>query len=138
MAADIKESPYQRWHRKNKEDFNKRRRERYSVDKKYRNKQLEMARRRRLAQPPKEKSVDEGLTTSEAGQMVGRKAQTLLLWEKIGLIPAPLKTPFRRYTEVQVNLMALLAEYMNTNRVRRAKHEDEELDKLIQHIREKW
>lgn len=96
---------YSNWYKRNKEAFNKRRREKYKKDPEYRS---------RMYKPEKSvhdlKPENEVYTVTEACKTVGKNASTLWVWEKEGLIPSALQVKGRKYyTAIQVELLSELA-----------------------------
>jgi len=112
-------TPFQSWYEKNKEEFNRKRREKYHKDPEAREKALENSRRQRqktqTGESPKPKEPQTRTlgdkkvrvySISEAAKMIGRSIATIRSWERRKLIP---KTVFegttRYYTKNQINLL---------------------------------
>lgn len=129
------ETPFQRWYRKNREAFNQERRERYAKDKKYRKRLQNQAKERR----EKLKVEHPGVSTKEAAEQIGRTSQTILEWERRGLIPeATIKVGNkRRYTDNQISLMGELSAVMEDYFCDRDLYH-EQLPKVTRKIKEYW
>lgn len=116
------------WYAQNKEEYNRKRRERYANDVKYRKQAIESAERYRKEGPaaPKTRSKKfrkyKGVevrvfTIGEAAKAVNRSTQTIRQWEKDKLIPRPVfkGTSHRLYTEHQIKLLTEFADVVKNN-----------------------
>lgn len=116
---------FKEWYEGNKEEYNKKRRERYKKDKKFR--EACIVRSKEYRRKQRNQDIGRGYMTrmfkkkevvvvpiSEAAQIVGRSVQTIRLWERRRLIPRPLFPDFHRlYTEHQVELLIFVAEELS-------------------------
>lgn len=102
FAAKMKDY-FSQWYEKNRAELSKRRKERYQQDTEYRSKVLEMSRKSRKRSAPKgeNKVTVNGveytlLSLIDVANLVQVSRDTVLSWEKIGLLPV---TPFRLTTK---------------------------------------
>lgn len=110
---------YKKWYASNKEEFNRKRAEKYANSEALR----EAARRKqKLYRDTKPREVPTGQTfktikgkqvevfrIGKVGEMIGRDEQTIRSWERKGYIPKPIvKSTHRFYT---MNQVALLREF---------------------------
>jgi len=120
---------FDKWYKDNKEEYNRKRRERYASDKKYRKRAIENSERYR-----KEGAIqtrgDSGayrkykgvqvrtFRIGEVSKMIQRSAQTIRQWEIDKLIPRPVfkDTKHRIYTEHQAKLLSDFADVTRNNR----------------------
>lgn len=108
-----KETAFQRWYRKNKDDFNQKRKERYHSDPDYRARMK--AQSRRVAK--ESATLPNGVVSiGDAAKVIGREPYTIKNWEKSELIPEAVRMGRGRvYTQRQVYLMRALAAFLNAN-----------------------
>ena len=142
MGIKVKPKPktaYQKWYAKNSKSHNAGRRYRYATDAAYRAEQQESAQNRRALEKKKRPPPPKGFTTPTVAEMVGRRAQTIRVWEQRGLIPnAMTEHGYRLYQKKHVALLIKLATYMDTHKAKRDKAYDYDLAKLVKTIKEKW
>lgn len=133
------ESPYQKWYQRNKDKLNARRRERYARDKDYRNRHLEMARRRSKRRRDVTSPPPDMFTTEQAAHVINRGPAALREWEKRGLVP-PASVYGRKhfYTAGQVQLLnrlrAVMDSYFTTDREKFRGA----LEEIVEYIKENW
>jgi len=101
-AAKMKEY-FSQWYEKNRAELSKRRKERYQQDTEYRSKVLAMSQKSRARTAPKgDNKITVGgieytlLSLIDVANLVQVSRDTVLSWEKIGLLPV---TPFRLTTK---------------------------------------
>lgn len=113
------QTPYQRWYSKNKESFNRKRRERYAVDQEYRDKMIALVKAsRRNTESKRQEGV---LTLGKLAEYVDKSSQTLREWESIGLIPRSVDSNgYRVYRQDQADLIKVLSDAMTEARYNRA------------------
>lgn len=125
-----KREAYNKWYKKNKSNFNAKRKQRYAKDKGYRVKAIQQAREHRELNPKPLASgelfrVIDGVEVrvyriGEASEMVGRSIQVLRKWEKEGLVPESTgEGTHRVYTMKQIELLRSLANVINKYRYQR-------------------
>lgn len=119
------QTAFQKWYAEHKEEFNRKRKERYKSDKKYRKaiiQRQEIYRENNPRESVQELkhyrnvngSREEVFRLGAVSQMVGRSEQMIRKWEKDGKIPRPtVPGAHRYYTMSQVKLLIEFAELMD-------------------------
>lgn len=138
MTEVAKETPYQRWYRKNREQFNAARRARYQKDKDYRKQQRASTQRRRAEERAKRaQQTKPGAPIGDAANLLDRDPQTIRAWEKKGWIPkAETFNSSRYYKPHQIELMRELVKFLEAPGPKASM--DAKLDELVTYIKDNW
>ena len=110
---------FAQWYEQNKEDYNRKRRERYQSDPEYKAKVRKGAERWRLQNKKpvsKKPPIPEGYyDTKQVAAMLDRNVQAIRHWEKEGYIPSVDRDSYGRrvYSEHQVKLMRYLVDQLD-------------------------
>lgn len=135
-------SAYQRWYSRNKEEFNKRRRERYRTDPSIKARLSELQREARANKPPNKKARIEFIGSSkvavyrvgEVTKRVGVAIVTIRKWEREGLLPPPAFVSRHRY--YTNNQISLIKEFYELAIEMKYKREEEREDVLLKKSKE--
>lgn len=137
---------FRNWYANNREDFNAKRREKYSQDQDLRNKARVNSKRQRdkVSDPSIEPvlRVVSGRTlkvyrAAAAGAMIGRSPETIRTWSRNGWLPTVDDGwTHRTFTKKQIKLMQRLVNVIE--KYRYAADYQQHIDKVVQSIRKQW
>lgn len=134
-------SKFVNWYGKNKDRLNKKRRDRYRKDQKYRNRQLANTKRWRKKNGLQRKAPSAPkthFTIGEAAAMVPCDIQTIRLLERKGLLPVTTDgKKHRTYTKKQIALMARLIKFRQDNHYKTPGYRPR-VQKLAQQVAAGW
>ena len=133
---EVKPSRFKKWHEKNREALNAKRRERNRNDPAYRAKNLANVHRWRARQPSTEPNADGTYSLYAAAHVLGRSVPTLRVWEKKGYLPFKPHVA-RVYTRANLQLMRKLADFMDI-KPRLLRGYQERLQVVVREVHEKW
>lgn len=139
---------YKKWYKKNREEFNRKRAEKYAADPARREAANAYAKEYRERNPAKpangiryyeyQGAKMEVFKIGVVAEMLNKSIQTIRIWEKAGHIPPPsYESSHRAYTMVQINLLEEFGKMMSEVRYNPAKRA-EEISKKSAYIYKMW
>lgn len=146
----MSETPFKRWYDKNKKTINSKRKDKYHSDPAARADAVQKQREYRAKNPTPSRAGEgrmklcggklvESFRISEVAESIGRSVQTIRLWERNGLIPAPtVESSYRFYTGIQVVLLRELADVIALNRHEPSAIYDAALEEKRKEIFARW
>jgi predicted DNA-binding transcriptional regulator AlpA len=84
-----KESAFQRWYKKNKQDLSEKRKKQYADDPEYRKRALEASRKRRRGESTLTTPPDALICFAEAAERIGISISALYEWRRKKFFPEP-------------------------------------------------
>jgi hypothetical protein len=138
-----KVSSFKKWYDANKEEFAKRRRERYHADETFRKNALERSASYRRGKRVEERGLPPGysVTHSDACEKLGIEAPVLRAWARKNYYPEPFQANKRIYfTEGQITLLTHLVAFfqMQPPHRRLGPIALKKLDELTSYIHANW
>lgn len=115
------ESPFSRWYKKNREEFNRQRRNRYKTDPEYRKKMQEASRRTRSNHGPGEGRPEQYVVSlAQAAEILDVTIWTIRNWRRQEYFPEPyIDREGMWFTEPQLALLKGLHAYFVSNGIKR-------------------